>query len=274
MNTLKKIFLMFAAFQMIGTAAQAQCNSINSPTFQVTTSQATLATNGVCSMQVYIVNANTNSLPGGPVSFSFISPGGVPSLSVIPTIAGIWTVTVIDNTNNCVTSQTVQVNSSPAPTVSITANQNSVCVNETIQLTAQGANTYTWNNSATGSQYTTAAFTTTGNVTYSVQLQGASSAGCVATNTISISVLVQVCETSNVGITECSNSNQIKIYPNPVNEILNVEFETINTEIKVVDVLGKEMLSVKNTKQINVIELPKGVYFIRIENEMRMFLKE
>ena len=340
MNTIKKVFLLLAAFVAISSKAQGPCNASNSPTFQVTISQATLATNGACGMEIIIMNAVTNPMPGGPVSYSLFAPGQ--SSPVIPTptiatIAGVWTVTVMDNTNYCMTSQTVQVNILAAPTLSVvasntlfcsghmvtltasgansyiwntgpttasisvipaatftysvkgtgsngcanitsgiinvnpspnvaaTANQNSVCVNQSIQLTAQGANTYTWNNSATGSQYTTSAFTATGSLTYTVQLQGTDNTGCVGTNFVSVTVLVQACET--VGVTEYSNSNQIKIYPNPANEILNVEFENMTTEIKMVDFSGKEVLSVKNTKQINVSELPEGVYFIFISND-------
>lgn len=349
MNTIKKMFSLLAAFLMTGNTAQAQCNGSNSPTFQVTTSQATLATYGICGMQINIVNATT--IPaGGALSYSLTAPGQAPVIiqptPTIALVAGIWTVQVKDNTNGCVTSQTVQVNILPAPTVSVvasntlvcsgyiatltasgansytwntsattesisvtpattltysvtgtgshgcantasvvinvnplpdvtaTANQNSVCVNQNIQLIAQGANTYTWNNSATGSQYTTSAFTTTGNATYSIQLQGTGDAGCVATKTVSVNILVQTCDTFAVGITEYGNTSQIKIYPNPVNEILNVDFENIQAELKIVDLLGKEMLIVKHTKRINVSELPKGVYFIKIGNEMKKFVKE
>lgn len=348
MNAIKNILLLFTAFLMIINIAQAQCNASNSPTFQLTTSQVTLATNGVCGMQINIVNANT--IPGGGALFyCYIAPGQstcapITQLSPI-TVAGIWTIAVQDANNYCVTNQTVQVNILPAPPVLVvasntlvcsgyittltasgansytwntsatttsisitpsststysvigtgtnvcansasvvvnvnplpnvtaTTNQNSVCVNQNIQLTAQSANTYTWNNSATGSQYTSSAFTTTGYVTYSVQLQGTSNAGCVATKTVWLYVIVQACD---VGFTEYSNSNQIKIYPNPANDF--IQFELKDDRLKMQEghvyiynqlgqLLREEVISFRYTKtSIGITEFHEGIYSIVVSN--------
>jgi hypothetical protein len=165
MNPIKTLFLLLAVYTMTSFKAQVPCDSSNSPTFQVTTSQITLATNGVCGMQVNIINAATYPFPGGPVSYSFIAPGGMPTTSVIPSVAGVWTLQVMDNTNLCVTSQTILVTVLQAPIISVVANNTLICSGRINTLTASGANSYTWNTNATTSSITVIPTTT---FTYSV----------------------------------------------------------------------------------------------------------
>lgn len=62
---------------------------------------------------------------------------------------------------------------------------------------------------------------------------------------------------------------QWKIYPNPANDLVNIECEKLNGEVKITDVLGKEIinekLKMKNGKtQINVSELKNGIYFFQV----------
>ncbi|MBX3163177.1 MAG: T9SS type A sorting domain-containing protein, partial [Bacteroidetes bacterium] len=75
-----------------------------------------------------------------------------------------------------------------------------------------------------------------------------------------------------VGIKE-NNLNQINlsVYPNPANSILNIEspLSPKGGTIKIVDVLGKEMLNEKlrienGAAQINVSELKSGIYFLQV----------
>ncbi len=60
----------------------------------------------------------------------------------------------------------------------------------------------------------------------------------------------------------------LKIYPNPVSEILNVECEILNdkTELSIINLYGREVKRVKltNDKQINVGELSTGIYFLQV----------
>ncbi|MBX3164627.1 MAG: T9SS type A sorting domain-containing protein [Bacteroidetes bacterium] len=82
------------------------------------------------------------------------------------------------------------------------------------------------------------------------------------------------------GIQELSSDNsQLKIYPNPVSEILNIELEieNVKTEIKIIDVLGKEVIqhsSFNSYNSIDVSKLPKGIYFVKAGNEVRKFIKD
>jgi hypothetical protein len=61
----------------------------------------------------------------------------------------------------------------------------------------------------------------------------------------------------------------VKIYPNPANSVLNIEVSastnsTKDLNIKIMDVLGKEVLATEYQKQIDISHLSKGIYFVKI----------
>ena len=58
-------------------------------------------------------------------------------------------------------------------------------------------------------------------------------------------------------------------YPNPVNDKLFISGNKTPITVAIYNVLGNEVLSLKNTKNINVQELPSGVYVIRISDSVR-----
>ena len=97
----------------------------------------------------------------------------------------------------------------------------------------------------------------------------------------------------NVGIEEEeADENSISIYPNPGNEMLNVEFSILNKSkisISIYDVMGREVKRIENgewrivnaekhTISFNVGELNSGVYFVKIQTEsgirVKRFVKE
>ncbi len=57
------------------------------------------------------------------------------------------------------------------------------------------------------------------------------------------------------------NSNEISIYPNPVTDILNISKEI---DIKIYDIIGNLVISEERTKQINMTNLPNGIYNLNI----------
>jgi hypothetical protein len=58
----------------------------------------------------------------------------------------------------------------------------------------------------------------------------------------------------------------ISIYPNPTNNTLFISGNKTPIAVAIFNVLGKEVLSIKNTNNINVQALPSGVYVIRISD--------
>ena len=69
----------------------------------------------------------------------------------------------------------------------------------------------------------------------------------------------------------------ISIYPNPTNNTLFITGNETPTAVAIYNVLGKEVLFIKNTNNINVQALPSGVYMIRISDGVgqtnRKFIK-
>ena len=69
----------------------------------------------------------------------------------------------------------------------------------------------------------------------------------------------------------------ISIYPNPTSNTLFISGNETPIAVSIYNVLGKEVLSIKNTNNINVKVLPSGVYVIRISDSVgqtnRKFIK-
>lgn len=80
---------------------------------------------------------------------------------------------------------------------------------------------------------------------------------------------------TSVGITTVSNSDHnITVYPNPANDVVYISAEkafTDNVNVTVMDILGNTVRSEgyaqsRNPLQVNMQNLPSGVYFIRVES--------
>lgn len=76
-------------------------------------------------------------------------------------------------------------------------------------------------------------------------------------------------ENGSLSVNEYKSSD-FKVYPNPTNGKLNIDFSN-NSEVKkvrVINLLGKEVSNyeIKDKKEINLSHLTKGVYFLQIEN--------
>ena len=84
-------------------------------------------------------------------------------------------------------------------------------------------------------------------------------------------------ETSSVALTELSEK-EIKLYPVPARDILNLEFETREMEpyvVNVFDIQGKLVLSNQNcsTNQLDVSKLKTGNYLINIQTKTKSYAK-
>ena len=92
-------------------------------------------------------------------------------------------------------------------------------------------------------------------------------------------------ETSNilpVVVNNKNNSSYIStiIYPNPSKDFFNVNLnnnqENLGSEIKLIDISGKILIKQKilmNITKINVQKLKKGIYFILLGKESKLFIK-
>ena len=71
--------------------------------------------------------------------------------------------------------------------------------------------------------------------------------------------------------------NSLKIFPNPTEDILFIKGNKNLMSVSIYNMLGKEVLSKMNTNNIDVNVLPKGVYIIKISDDVgqinRKFIK-
>ncbi|WP_317900139.1 T9SS type A sorting domain-containing protein [Aurantibacillus circumpalustris] len=112
-----------------------------------------------------------------PVTFTWTPSGGLSatsgsSVNATPASSTIYTVVAKNGLNAaCTSSASVSLSIAPMPTVTIVASASAACVGSTVNLTAGGADTYLWDNSATTTAITvspalTTVYTVTGQTQY------------------------------------------------------------------------------------------------------------
>ena len=74
-------------------------------------------------------------------------------------------------------------------------------------------------------------------------------------------------------------NNTISLYPNPTQEVLNISSSNSITKIEVYDLLGKKVASNDNASNVNVADLGKGAYIVKVVQEngsviAKQFIKE
>ena len=78
---------------------------------------------------------------------------------------------------------------------------------------------------------------------------------------------------STLGIDDFEQGSSLKLYPNPSNSILNIEFNSAVTEgaIEIFDILGKQVfkqsITSDNLTQIDVADWKTGLYIVKISSE-------
>ncbi len=123
-----------------------------------------------------------------PATWAWSFPGGSPSIStaqnpsITYTAGGTYTVTLQSangNGTSTAVSQTITVNAKPTVAVSSAT----VCSGISANLTASGANTYSWNTGAS-----TASISVTPTVSTNYTITGTNTVGCSDTKTLSVTV--------------------------------------------------------------------------------------
>ncbi|NBL63691.1 T9SS type A sorting domain-containing protein [Flavobacterium sp. NST-5] len=79
------------------------------------------------------------------------------------------------------------------------------------------------------------------------------------------------CPTNNLGVDNSITKNSnVKVYPNPVNDILNISFEQGISSVTIYNLLGQEVLSKSinaSETAINVSNLAVGTYLVKVKND-------
>lgn len=63
-------------------------------------------------------------------------------------------------------------------------------------------------------------------------------------------------------------SDEVKLYPNPTKDIIKIEGIEV-AEVQVFNAFGQMVKTIQGTNEINVSDLPQGIYLLRITDEAR-----
>lgn len=151
------------------------------------------------------------------------------------------------------TSVSVQI--IPLPSLTLTATNTLICEGESCKITASGAQTYQWNNTATLS-----IITLTPSTTSSYIVTGTSVNNCVSSAVIT--VLVQSC----AGLEDRSalRDKALMIYPNPGTGVFRVSTEH-DVVLKFTNEIGQLVKTVPvkaGVQSVSLEELSAGIYFV------------
>lgn len=152
----------------------------------------------------------------------------------------------------------------PRPSISAVTGFSTLCAGQNVNIYTYGADSYTLaNNGQTIGANTFFSFTPSATTNFTIS--GTNSYACSSSTVFTQNV--NTC----TSIIEATNANQISIYPNPANEIINVELENINeyTTISIINALGEVVLTQKmDTEKVplNTSNFAKGVYFIKVDS--------
>lgn len=171
--------------------------------------------------------------------------------------AGTYTISLIaqNSIGSSTSNQVITVNTTPAVSVSSA----SICTGESAVLSASGAGSYQWSNSATTSSISVSPTSTT-----SYTVTGTSNS-CSASQVATVNV--DLC----TGIHELSGS-EFLIYPNPTSGIFTItldkSIEKINLDV--FDAIGKlvvQKTEVVSGSSVSLESFAKGIYTVRISHE-------
>lgn len=85
----------------------------------------------------------------GALNYTWFSPAGVistssSSVTITPTVSGIYTYSVKGDNNGCKTSKDIIVEINEIPSVSVNTNSSAICSGHSVSLSASGASDYSW----------------------------------------------------------------------------------------------------------------------------------
>ncbi len=232
------------------------CNTTQTVSVNVFTQTLTVSNStAICMGSSITLNAF------GGTTYLWSNGGTGSSIFVYPSVSTLYTVSAVTVINNmsCNSTGSVNLTINPNPTVTAVLTRSVICRGESTILTANGANTYVWNNTAT-----TQSFVINPIINTNYTVTGTNLNGCKGTGTVQVKV--NTC----TGISELSNQNGLKIYPNPNNGEFTIESQ-LAIDLIIINELGqtvkKIQLSSANNLQLKVSDLANGIYFIVGKNK-------
>lgn len=197
---------------------------------------------------------------GGASTYTWSNNSTNASIAVTPTGNTTYTVEGT-NANGCQNSGTVGIIVNPLPNLTINTSNTVLCLGSSATITANGADTYTWNTASNSS-----VIVVSPTVTSTYTLNGTlSSSGCSSTATITQVV------SSCTGINELTgNKLSVMAYPNPNNGQFQLK-STESCSLNLFNALGQLQriieLNENNQFSVTVEGLSAGVYLISNTNK-------
>lgn len=227
--------------------------------------------NGTSNATISVVNFPTVGVTGGSVicagnsatltangagTYSWSS--GPTNAQVILTPANNATYVVTGFNSNCSNSIAVSVSVNPNPTLAVSSSSNPICLGDGANLTASGANTFSWSQ---GGTFPTTFVTPSITVTYSVT---GTTNGCKT-----LAVFTQTVDNcGSVGLQpQSALVNGLSIFPNPTNDVVTISYPGKLFDYVIYDNIGRLIAfdkAVSELTKIKVQSLSKGVYYIEI----------
>jgi hypothetical protein len=181
------------------------------------------------------------------------------STVVTPTTTTTYTVIGI-NAAGCSSMVAQQITVNPLPTVNASGTRASMCVGESVTLTATGANNYQWISNSVITLGNPIVVSPNTSQLYNVV--GTDAKGC--SNSVNVVLEVNDC----TGLIANSINSGIKVYPNPTNGLISVEFNSsLERTVEVTDVTGRVIareLSNSTALSFNLGTLSNGIYLVKI----------
>jgi len=249
-------------------------NCSNSDTIKITVHQLPLVDLG---RDTAFCEGNNIILDAGDNFIEYSWNNGSRNQTLIVNQSGKYYVVVKDE-NTCSNSDTIKITVHQLPLVDL-GRDTTICINDEITLNA-GSNysVYQWNNDSTNQTYTiNGSFVGIGEHKYSVTVTDKNN--CSNSDTITIIVKNMI-----GSIEKTSESPVIKLYPNPTNSIINIDFVSKNQtkiSLSIVNIEGKVIYSKDFEININhfteILDLsnfPKGLYFIKFQDDTFFELKK
>ena len=91
--------------------------------------------------------------------------------------------------------------------------------------------------------------------------------GTITYDTVKVTV-------SPLGMKQFSSINQLNVYPNPTGNHITLVCQAENSEIYISDVLGNILMnqkSISKSSELDISSLPKGVFFIQVLSENKVY---
>ncbi len=252
-------------------------SNVNSCTSTSTATDVTVNPNPV--QPSISANGSTTFCAGGSViltsssATSYLwSPGGATTQAITATANGSYTVT-IGNVNNCTSTSTatdVTVNLNPTASFTFTQNDPTIDFNGSASGGTPGY-TYAWDfgDGGSGTGAITSHTYASAN-TYTVELCVTDANSCTNCTTQPVTILT-------IGIDNNSSINELNIFPNPANDVLNIVFNmatTENVEVKLMNSVGQLVFNEKlnqfsgnYNKQLNIASYATGNYMLQVVSD-------